>query len=163
VLRIKFSAGRQFCASKSPTSYSRKTLWAIIKKTNMNRTFLIFIGVALTSCSIPEAKKNQVIVVGGKNHDETHIIDLGFLGEVDRSFNEKLEGKWVKQTNLRDTLYFGFAKDLLTALQKFCFHLQTKGKLKFLFLRLHLQTLTMYYVHSILQIIPDKSLQNLKH
>jgi hypothetical protein len=30
VLRIKFSAGRQFCAPKSPTSCSRKTLGQII-------------------------------------------------------------------------------------------------------------------------------------
>ena len=31
VLRIKFSAGRQFCASKSPTSCSCKTLSATLK------------------------------------------------------------------------------------------------------------------------------------
>jgi len=38
VLSIKFSAGRQFCAPKSPTSCSRKTLWErLLEQTIKNK------------------------------------------------------------------------------------------------------------------------------
>ena len=36
VLRIKFSAGRQFSATKSPTSFSCQPLWASLEDTSLH-------------------------------------------------------------------------------------------------------------------------------
>ena len=49
MLRIKFSAGRQFCASKSPTSCSCGTL-ANIKKSILKYVYLILV-IAFYSCN----------------------------------------------------------------------------------------------------------------
>jgi CubicO group peptidase (beta-lactamase class C family) len=59
LLRIKFSGGRQFSASKSPTSCSRQTLAVIIRKM---RIFIILFTILISNCAFAQ-RINELIEV----------------------------------------------------------------------------------------------------
>ena len=84
MLRIKFSAGRQFCASKSPTSYSRKTLAVILKnRKKLNKIIQIFIYILFfTSCNSDKEHLELLNQVKNNLEVESNVSFFFFLRNI---------------------------------------------------------------------------------
>jgi hypothetical protein len=70
----------------------------------MKAVFLILsLAVVFFSCSLNErGSRNKADIY--REGEKVGEIDLGFLGEVDKSIAAALKGKWVKQSRSRDTI-----------------------------------------------------------
>lgn len=112
VLRIKFSPGRQFSASKSASSPSAKTL-CVIKMTDIQTISWIFLATAMATNTKPTGISGISLVADGINHAvptqkelQTSISWLtrrGLIIKQGRNYELTSKGKLEYQTASKNT------------------------------------------------------------